>query len=123
MNIHAGVSTSPKSPWSNVALHFSHSESEYLLPAPPLFHPPDGHRRSPLQPTAEGMTVMQEQELKRAPLDFEGNKCRLSAASPRVPAQNEPRSKRLLCLHTLSLHFEDVVLYRSSNAKELCWPQ
>ena len=68
------------------------------------------------------MTVVPNQELKRAPLDFEGNKCRLSAASPRVPAQNEPRSKRLLCLHTLSLHFEDVVLYRSSNAKSCAGP-
>ena len=69
------------------------------------------------------MTVVPNQELKRAPLDFEGNKCRLSAAAAlRVLARNEPRSKRLLCLHTLSLHFKEVVLYRSANAKELCWP-
>ena len=63
------------------------------------------------------MTVEPTQELKRAPLDLEGNKCRLSAAALHVPAQDEPRSKRLLCLHTLSLHFEDVVLYRSSHAR------
>ena len=68
------------------------------------------------------MTVEPTQELKRAPLDLEGNKCRLSAAALHVPAQDEPRSKRPLCLHTLSLHFEDVVLYRSSNAKSCAGP-
>ena len=65
---------------------------------------------------------MPNQELKMAPLDFEDSQCRLSAAPPRVPAQNEPRSKRLLCLHTLSLHFEEAVLYRSSNAKSCAGP-
>ena len=68
------------------------------------------------------MTVVPNQEMKRAPLDLEGNKCRLSATALHVPAQDEPHSKRLLCLHTISLHFEEVVLYRSANAKELCWP-
>ena len=72
------------------------------VPAPgaPLFHPPDGLRRPPSQPTAERMTVVPNQELRRAPLDFEGAKCRLRAASPRVPAQTGLAATAPLRAHT-----------------------
>ena len=39
MNIHTKGVYIAKSPWSNVAPHFSYSESEYPLPAPPSFIP------------------------------------------------------------------------------------
>ena len=54
VNTHAWVSTSPKSPWSNVALHFGHSESEYLLPAPPSFIPLTAIAAHPYSPLLKG---------------------------------------------------------------------
>ena len=54
VNTHAGVSTSPKSPWSNVAFHFSHSESECLLLAPPSFIPLTAIAAHPYRPLLKG---------------------------------------------------------------------